>query len=158
MDAETPLELLHRDCRVAQAWADDKLVRQASHALLRTWVAQLEQVVPQPVSRCLLPPEVLVGALQDTDLNIVNVDDGTPYIVNRRTHEVVPVFPSTFTATEDIMVINHVLDRGSVGLCAMNFCQDKGLLWTPTWGIFHDMWNSVKTAAKLANGGDGGCR
>ena len=73
VDHETPLELLHRDQVVAELFVLDKVERQASHALLRTLVAQLEQVVDRPISRGTLPSSVRVAPLQDPADTIVHL-------------------------------------------------------------------------------------
>ena len=56
--------------------------------------------------------------------------------------------PELFFTMPSHVLGNHVLDRGSVGASAVNFALHIGLLWSVWWGIFHDLWNSIKNAAK----------
>ena len=147
MEKETPIELIHRDVRVVEAYVHDKLERESSLALLRGLVAQLERVVPHPLRRARLPDAVRVGAFETHHERLVQLADGTLCVVNRDTGSVVPIFPVGFSA-KSVFIVNHVLDRGSTNVCLMSFAQHVGLLWSPTWGVYHDLWNGVKGAAK----------
>lgn len=96
VEKESLLELVHRDAAVAEAWAEHKLVRESSHSLLRTLVAQLEQVLDKPIQRALLPDTVRVGPHTDPDDRILQLSDSTLCINNARTSTVYPVFPMGF--------------------------------------------------------------
>ena len=61
---------------------------------------------------------------------------------------------------EEFLVINHVLDRGSIGVSLIAYMAFKVFCWTGFWGIFHDLWNTEKNAAKssiVAKFGDLSC-
>ena len=77
---------------------------------------------------------------------------GKIIIANKMTKEWKYVLPLDCNLSS-VLLMNHVLDRASTGLSMMNFSQFIGLLWTWSWGFFHDTWNAVKTACKTANGG-----
>ena len=50
VEKETPLELIHRDARVASLWAEGKVARESSHALLRALAVAVRLLAhPSPV-------------------------------------------------------------------------------------------------------------
>ena len=91
--AEDPLELVHRDARVAEWFVEDKLQKQASHSLLRSVVAQLEQVLARPVTDSTLPNDWDVHPRRDADERLVKLPDTTLCWVNTRTDAVTRVLP-----------------------------------------------------------------
>lgn len=141
------MDVILRDIGISELFVQDKLQRQATFALLRTIVTQIEEVAQRPISRGRLPPDVRIAKLADQDEAQVQLSDGTLCIVNRRTREVTPVFPAGF-AVSNYLIINHVVDRGSTNVSLMSFAAHCGMLWSVTWGWFHDLWNSIKAACK----------
>lgn len=146
-----PMELILRDLSVSEMYIMDSMVRQSTHALLRVVISQLEQVAANPVQRGRLPSDVHVGVL-GADEVLVQLDDGTLCIVRPSSRSVKRVFPVGFSVRQ-LLIVNHVIDRGSTGLAMVSFASHIGLLWTATWGVFHDMWNSVKNACKAVCSG-----
>ena len=63
------------------------------------------------------------------------------------------ILPDDF-AWPDVLAVQHVLDRGSVGRCAVWYGGTRGnMLWSWRWGQNHDDWNAVKAAAHDVEGG-----
>ena len=119
--------------------------------MLRCIVAQLECVMDLPVSRSVLPSSVRIqprayaaslSCNRHGDWVFIDDSDGSEEMI----------FPREYTLKRQLL-ISHVVDRGPTNVCCLQFAQHKGLLWTITWGFFHDMWNGVKAAAKVVERG-----
>ena len=146
VEKESPTEFVHRDTRAVELFIHDKLERHANHALLRGLGSQLEQIVPNPVTRSVLPALVRVHARGDSADQLVQLSPGALCWVNLHTGEASRVFPPAFSVV-DLFLCSHVVDRVSTNVCMMSLAQHAGLIWTP-WGFFHDLWNGLKAAAK----------
>lgn len=145
-----PVDLILRDLSVSELYIDDALQRQATHALFRTVVTQLEAVIDRPVSRSCLPDSIHIGRLEAGQV-LVQLSDGSLVIMDRNSKQTTRVFPRDFSISS-VLIINHVVDRGSTTLSMLSFAAHCGLLWTPTWGWFHDLWNGIKAACKIKAG------
>ena len=88
-----------------------------------------------------------VAKLTSPDLTWSTSVDGHAEIVHDVSGARQPVFPPNFQV-RNLFFVNHVLDRGSIGACAVVFAEAEQLLWTHTFGINHDDWNAIKLAAK----------
>ena len=144
-----PFEIVLRDQSVSELYIQDKIARQSSFNTGRTLISQLEEVLHKPLERGFLQDDVLV-------MPIENPDEERPmrlaggyenFIVNNRIGGRRCVFPSGFSL-QSYVLMNHTVDRGSVGSAFLNFCLSLKVLWALFWGIYHDMWNSCKTSAK----------
>ena len=133
--------VVHRDQRVAELFVLDKIQRQSSHAVLRAVVAQLCQLVPRPLSRSRLPSGVLLAPVVEAGQRALKLPDHTLVRVDTATSSVLPVFPVGFDVSS-LLIVGHVLDRGSTNVCALSFALHKNLLWHCTWGWFHDLWDA----------------
>ena len=146
-----PMEAIFRDQGVSELFVKDKMVRQATHALLRAVITQLEGLFPDPLARGKLSPDVRVQA-HGSPADKTITEDGKLKVVNDRTGLKQDVFPHDFSL-DNHLVLTHTVDRGSTGGALLFFMISQGYLWTVAWGFFHDMWNSIKNAAKkTANG------
>ena len=152
VEKRVPLELIWRDLSVSQLFVENKLLRVATHALFRCLVTQMEGVAPDIVNRSRLPADVLVRTLADRDEVVVSMPDMSLRIVNERTRVVRRVFPRNWDP-RSVAISNHVLDRGSTGSALAWFAQKIQLLWTFVFGVFHDLSNSIKQAAKKTKQG-----
>ena len=150
-DKHVPMDLIHRDQSVCSLYIEDKLTRQSTHGLLKSLVCQLEGLVPDPLVRGKLAPDVLVQAHTSAAMETTVDDSGELMVTNASQHQQHPVFPETFNLSK-LLVINHTIDRGSIGGALLHFMIKKGYLWCVTWGFFHDVWNTIKTAAKKTAG------
>ena len=147
------MELVLQDVALTREYIQDKMTRKATHCLMRAVVMQMEWLFSKPISRGFLGEDVRVHALTDRDQKRVRLSNGTLCLVNERTGEVVPIFPLAFDLRE-LLLVNHTVGRGSTGSALMTFAQHIGLLWTATWGVYHDTWNSIKKAANKSRGGE----
>ena len=82
---------------------------------------------------------------------IVWDDHGISYLRNGD-GEKTQVIPPGFTV-HSMLIIANVIDRGSIGLAAVNFAMGgAGMTWTDMYGDNHDAWNAVRGAAKAKGG------
>ena len=88
-----------RDQLVSQLYIEDKLVRLASHGLLKAVISQMEDFIQSPLTRNVLPDSVRVGRLRDVGEELGLSDDGAPCILNVDGTSV-PVFPPDFDLTD----------------------------------------------------------
>jgi hypothetical protein len=150
-EKHVPIEIVLRDQSVSELYILDKIERQASHQLLRAIVTQLEGLFPDPIRRSRLADTVRVGRLVNPDERRSRDAVGLPVIVNDSAGTSVPVFPPDFDL-RSYLTVNNTIDRGSTGAALMAFVMTHGYLWTVYWGFFHDLWNSIKNAAKHVGG------
>ena len=80
-----PVEVLLRYESFANLYVQDKVERQSSFNLGRTVVAQIAELVPNPLARGTLPAAVSVQAITNTSESRQVVEGGAygPNIVNR---------------------------------------------------------------------------
>ena len=148
-----PFEMILRDAAVSELYVLDKLDRQASHGLLRALAFQLERLIPGGLGKCFLPQSWHIQPLTNMSEKRIRLPSGAIVIANRETKEIVRlVLPHDFNL-QSVLICNHVLDRGSTGMALVHYAQHQGLLWTWTWGYFHDTWNAIKAACKASNQG-----
>ena len=153
LEHESPLDYSHRDARALEWFLEDKLVRTSSHCLLRALAATLEQLFDKTLDRSFLPPSVKLQARASAQDRLAQLADGTLCWVNPDTGAVAALFPVGFSL-RDLLLCTHTIDRAPTNLCAMSFASHAGLLWTPCWGPFHDLWNGLKAAAKAQESGE----
>ena len=148
-----PFEMILRDATVCELYILDKLQRQASHGLFRAVIWQLEGLIPGALSRSFLPPSWHIEPLTNRDEKRFRLPSGAIAIANTATKEFIRlVLPHDFDL-HSVLLCGHVLDRGSTGCAVVHWAQHCKLLWTWTWGYFHDTWNAIKTACKMSNQG-----
>ena len=122
------MEFVHRDQAVAALYIEDKLSRQASHGLGRSLVTQLEGLFPDPLKRGKLDADVLVAAHTSPHMQTMVNDEKEIIVCNTQTGEAYPVFPPHFDMSKHL-VINHTIDRGSIGGALLHFMISMGYLW-----------------------------
>lgn len=98
------------------------------------------------------PPPLVAPLFVPSAKVMVQLQDGALAVVDKRTQSVQLVFPPGFDL-KSRLIINHVVDRAATGLSMFSFMASMGALWVPTWGWFHDLWNSIKNSCKAANRG-----
>jgi len=140
------VDVILRDRSLTDLYVHDAMDRQASHGLMRSLVSSMEDLVPQPLEKSTLPDTVLVAPLKDRHLSRAHDGNGKLLINDARDASSSYVFPPEFDIYA-MLVSNHTIDRGSVGLGCLHFMEHK-LLTTCYPGFCHDLYNSIKNAAK----------
>ena len=125
MQKYLPIEVILADQDVAKLYVDDKVEREASFALMRAVLWQMQQVFHEPVRRSFLGADVLVHSLQDREERRVTLADGTMCIVNLRTAVSRPVFPAGFDV-RNLLVTKHQVDRCKIGSSMLSFGMHIG--------------------------------
>jgi hypothetical protein len=131
--------------------ANLKLERRASWLELRAVARMLAQVNPQWLERSRLP-EVLSGVKPlASPMTYVDLPQG--FCTQSPGGEPLQIIPEDWDPDE-VMVVGHCIDRGSTGASGVAMIVDEGnTLTIPSWGVYHDGWNSVRpTMKRVANG------
>ena len=126
-----PIELVHRNAEVAQAWADDKLERESAHAIIEALSSQLAMVTRRGFKAAKISEDLLSGPYSD---RVKTRDWGEGSVMqigwNDADGSVEDVIPSRLLAIEqlqeEVTLINLTMDRGSSNVSAMNFLLHKG--------------------------------
>ena len=126
-----PIELVHRNAEVAQAWADDKLERESAHSIIEALSSQLAMVTRRGFKAALLPDDLLIGPYGDRVKTRTWSEGGIMQIGwNDADGSLQDVIPSRLLAIEqlqeEVTFINLCMDRGPSNTSAMNFLLDKG--------------------------------
>ena len=100
----------HRDTQAADLFVFDNLQRQSSHTIIRAAVAQLEQILPSPVSRPRLPYSMLVRPITVPTTHVLALPVYTLVRCNNLDKAVVPNIPPDFTM-KSLFIPGHVADR-----------------------------------------------
>ena len=147
-----PIDVLLSDPEVAAGFRLDTLERKAGYALMRGLAAQLDGITgTNTFARSTIPDNVRISCVRSGHTVVVEVG-ADPYIIDPDGN-IVLILPADFRWS-DLLAVLHVLDRGSVGRCAVWHGGTKGrLLWMWKWGPNHDDWNAVKGSAKSVAGG-----
>ena len=141
-----PVELLLRDQEVADLYIQDRLTRESTHQLLRCLWTQCQHLLSSSLNESKLPNTLHIMPLTNAHEHWEPRDGQSLHIVNDETE--VAAIPQNFNLT-DVLLIHHTVDRSSNNCALVNFVMSLGYLWSVTWGIFHDTYNSVKAAARL---------
>ena len=152
-----PIEVLLSDPDVAHNFRLDKLERKSGFHLMRGLAAQLDPVTGTDTFKASKIPDDLhidkVSAASKVFIDFASGEDPRVQIGpdgESQTHLILP----TDWKWADVLAILHVLDRGSVGRCAVWYGGTKGrMLWSWRWGQNHDDWNAVKATAHEVDGG-----
>ena len=139
-------DVILRDRELTDLFVNDQIERQAAYGNMRSLVFALQLLLKRPISDCKLPEEVHLRAVLPGETR-VRLPDGR--FVLASDEGVTDVLPLEFSA-KNVLTVAHTMDRGSVGAAMIHFCQSQQLLWTVHFGWFHDLWNSIKQAAKRA--------
>ena len=139
------------DREAFEYWVEEKLEREAAHQTLQAVVAAMESVFPLPLTRGQCPRDLRIFAAGRDGTWIVD-DHGRPILRTNSTDDTVLVLPEKFSSG-DAFICNHTVDRCSTGLAGLNYMFFEKMMWAVHYGLFHDLWNSIRTAAKLVHGG-----
>ena len=139
-----------RDTAVADAFVQDKLMREGAHCLLKTFYAQVAEIVQGGLSACVPPENFELGEnrlkrVWDPDKRRMFWEDA-----DGNTSVIIPDNMLTVEGfAKKLKLFTNTLDRCPTNSCMLNFCVfDQGMCLTANWGRFHDIWNSVKNAGK----------
>ena len=116
-----PLDCILKDQAVSELYVHDKLVRTASHSLLRAFWCQMGHLLSVPLETSKLPSTVRIMPLQDTDEILVD-DAGQPEILNQRTGHRVRVFGVDYSFRAHL-VVHHIIDICSNNCAVIHFAQ-----------------------------------
>ena len=64
------------------------------------------------------------------------------------------MFPANWSVRNQF-TSNHTVDRCGIGVGACGFAQGQGMTWVTHYGVFHDIWNSIRNSAKTVEKGRG---
>ena len=143
------MDHVFRDTVVADAFVQDKLQREGAHCLLKTLYAQGSDIVKGGLSACVPPESLYISAFDSQHERAWN--EGRLYVTLDGS-KVAVISGSMLTVDgfkKQLKFINNTLDRCPTNSCMLNFCIfAQNICITANWGRFHDIWNSVKNAAK----------
>ena len=142
-----PIEAVLVDRSLSGLYIQDKFELRSSYELLRALIIAQESVSTKPITRGILPDAVCLKIVLKSSQTRVAAASGTVYLTDTVTRQATPIFPCDFDV-RNLFIISHVVDRGSNGAAVVNFGLAHGMLWAAWWGVYHDMWNAVKQAAK----------
>ena len=107
------------DPALVQAWLDDKLDRRAAWSELRAVARMMEACMgTDALARSRFPDGCHVDPLPL--VRVREVVNGVTCIRDKRTGDITPVLPDDFDV-RDRLVVNHTIDRASIGSAAMAF-------------------------------------
>ena len=145
---------------MGQAFAEDKLEREASHTQVKTLFSAASDLFSDGLNKCRVPEDFIVGPLPKKTQRFVGESgsvmvkfDSVAVAGGSRDHPPEPVIPDAFRDLnhfkKHIRLVNHVVDRSSVNVSSLNFLiNGEGYLMGITYGLCHDLWNAIKGAAK----------
>ena len=139
------METILRDRSLHEFYVQDTLERQSAHGCLRALAKTIEALFGRPISAATLPGDVVLRPLRFGERR-VQLSNGSIAVVDNESQAFFKPLPDDFDCKRHLQ-ISHTIDRGSVGLSLMHFCLDQQYLFTLFFGVYHDMWNSIKNAA-----------
>ena len=138
--------MILRDRDLCDLYVQDSLERQSSHGNLRALGHSLELLLRRPITDSLIPDTCLIGPVPPYHTRVA-LRPGHIVLVDERTDAVRPVLPRDFRA-EQVLSVSSTVDRGSVGSSLLHFGVSQNYCWFIHFGFFHDLWNSIRNAAK----------
>ena len=140
----------------AIAWANGKLVRQASFQQLRTMACQVTAYTGLPFEVFRLPPWAiaLIAPLAEGEARILTpngrwllrkIDEKTKRL--RRVH-----IPTTWSS-EEWPVFNLTIDHCAIGSAGVYLLLRQSFVVKVTFDWFHELWNNIKNSAKRSTAG-----
>ena len=143
------------DVAVSKLWLSSNMTRKAAWASNNVIIDMLSDLVgPDPIGRSTIPSSCCTRPIAGNEFRDVRDGDGA-YVVHSCTGEETPVLPTAFDVRE-LLVVNHLIDRCSIGGTGIWFCVFAlNLAWSVNWGVAHDAWNSIKNGSKKTGDGAG---
>ena len=150
-------DLLFRDHRVSEAWAEDKLVRSTAFGLLRALFSQMTDLGLKP-SAMLLPKDAAVGPLgKDFSKRRSHAGPlaGRMVVKNELDGSKKPVLPDVIRTVEALkgncLIIANLADRCPSNNTMLACLRDLGYLIACQSGLLHDLQNACKNTSKKTN-------
>ena len=128
------MEVQLSDSTVAKLHVENQLQREASHAVLRNLVTQMEGRFTKPLDRGRLPASVKIHALDSLAEKRVRLKHGTVCVVSAEDDTVNPEFEKSFDVS-NVFIANHTVDRGSTNGAVFFHAVRCHMLWIVHWGV-----------------------
>ena len=139
-----------RDDHVAALFIEDRVTRRATLHLLKALVSQLEHAIgPDVLTRARADGAFLRPVKHGEHRSTVR---GVDVVKNEETGVIQRILPRHFDARQ-VLVLHNVVDRCSKNCAALNFLKAQNFAVVTSYGPLHDMWNSIKSAAKATASG-----
>ena len=108
MSKYTSMDLIRNDLGLAECWIHDSIAREATFGLMRSLAFQMEGVCSKPMTRSLLPQDLLIMPLTNQDEKRVILGSGKQVVVNSKEGTCHPVFPPNFLVHHMVWLTNHI--------------------------------------------------
>ena len=141
-----PMSEVHRDMAVSELYVNDRVDRRASWNLLRAIITQQQALKGRKVlEQSFLPAKFRVLPVKKGEKRLF-LDSGDEILVTDSGGKLLRILPKVVDLSGLVMT-HHVIDRHSTNLACCFHMMAQGGLWVVTFGVFHDLWNSVKHAS-----------
>ena len=130
----------------------DNIERHAAWSLLRSVNTSMEAVCgPDALKRSRLPDDLHISRVTHGARRLDQ--DGEAVIMTALpANKIRKVLPEDCSLAGRL-IIHNVVDRHSTNVSGCSFMSSLPYLWCTSYGIFHDMWNSIRHASKAAKVG-----
>ena len=148
---DVSLDTLWRNHQVAEAWANDKLERESAHGIVKALMSQFGMISERSLLASQLPEDLLLVIFsKPVSFRVVQFGGLQVCFSENSWEDVIPErLRSLESFKDEITIFNVVMDRGPSNVSAFNFLLHEGFALAVGFGLCHDLWNSIKTGAKM---------
>ena len=145
----TPVEVIWEDDVCAGLWCEEKLVREATHTLMRDHIAQVEahlKTADVDYSVFDLPADIVIRPILHGE-SMHRLESGELAILDEGKQEFTTCL-SWEACERDVDIHINVTDRCSTNVCGLHHLMELQILMLTFFGWFHGQWNGLKRAAR----------
>ncbi|CAK0850803.1 unnamed protein product [Prorocentrum cordatum] len=139
------LQFIADDPELNEAWASDKMDKEAAFLNMIVVLTELAQLTDRPLTDFCLAPGLNLRPVQNEEKRLLL--EGVYVLFNESRVEASVEMPPEFW-TFEFPIVSHTTDRSSINSSLLHFLIAQKYLYVPWFDPMHALWNSLKNSAK----------